>query len=592
MGRASPFVIPIATSAMANPLSPSIKLELPSASTAFRRRFDPPMVVLLFLVLVLGFLVINPLARLVWESIRSSDGGITIAHYVDAFSKARHLKALLTTLYLGIAATGLSLLFGIPLAWAVSRTNIPGKDWIHWSVLATFIMPPFLGAIAWILLAGPNAGWLNKQWVALFNTDAGPFNIFSFWGISLLIALYAFPLVYVFTKSALDLVSTEMEDAAAIHGAGSMQVLRRVTLPLVLPAVLGSGILVFLEAISLYGTPALIGIPARVNTATTQMATFFEFPLRTGTAAAYAMPVLGVTVILLLLQRMLLAKKGFVSVSGKGGERRPLQLGPVKWILSFYAGFICLLSVVMPLVILLQAAFAKAWGKGWSFSNLTLSNFYYIFFEQMTVRQAMINTVLYSAAAALACVLLGVVVAYVTQRRLLPFPGAIQFMALAPFAVPGVILAVAFYAAYAGPPFSLYGSGWLIIIAYTTRFLPIAATTTTAGVRSLNPELEEAVRILGGSRLLVLRKVVAPLLKKTLIGAFMLVFVIATRELSTAVFLTGPQSRVMSVLTLDMSEQGQYEILSAMGIVLVLMTTLVVGLGMKIAGRDFMIRRH
>jgi iron(III) transport system permease protein len=569
-----------------------MELESATAPVSFWRRIDPAIAVFSVLVLVLGFLVINPLARLVWESIRGADGGATLANYVDAFSRKRHLNALLTTLYLGLSATGLSLLFGVPLAWAVSRTNMPGKGLVHASVLATFIMPPFLGAVAWILLAGPNAGWLNRQWSAIFNTGSGPFNIYSFWGMSLLIALYAFPLVYVFSKSALDLLSTEMEDAASIHGAGSVQVLRRVTLPLVLPAVIGSGILVFLESISLFGTPALIGIPARVNVATTQMSVFFESPLRMGTAAAYSMPVLVVTVVLLLLQRLLLSKKGYVSVSGKGGERRPLKMGPVKWLLSLYGAFICVLSIVMPLAILLQAAFAKAWGKGLSLSNFTFANFHYIFFQQMTVREAMLNTVLYSATAAFACVVLGVVVAYVTQRRLLPFAGLIQFMALAPFAVPGIILAIAFYAAYAGPPLSLYGTGWLIILAYITRFLPIAATATSSGLRSLNPEMEEAVRILGGSRFLVLRKVVIPLLKRTLIGAFMLVFVISTRELSTAVFLTGPQSRVMSVLTLDMSEQGQYEILSAMGIVLVLMTTLIVGLGMKLAGRDFMIRRH
>lgn len=576
---------------MSTPISSPIKLESQPLAAGIQRRFDPTILVFTLLVIVLGFLVVNPIARLIWESLKGTDGSVTLANYVDAFSRSRHLKALLATLYLGLASTGMALLFGLPLAWAVSRTNMPGKKLLHASVLATFIMPPFLGAVAWILLAGPNAGWLNRQWVALFGTEAGPFNIYSFWGMSLLIALYAFPLVYVFAKSALDLVSTEMEDAASIHGANAMQIFGKVTLPLALPAIIGSAILVFLEAISLFGTPALIGIPARINVATTQMSTFFEFPLRTGTASAYAMPVLGVTVVLLLLQRVLLAKKGYVSVSGKGGERRPLPLGPVKWLLAAYAGFICMLSVILPLAILLQSAFAKAWGKGMSLNNFTLENFHYIFFQQMTVRDAMLNTVLYSGAAALVCVILGIVVAYVTQRRLLPFPGMIQFLALAPFAVPGIILAIAFYAAYAGPPLTLYGSGWLIIIAYITRFLPIAATTTTAGVRSLNPEMEEAVRILGGSRFLVLRKVVVPLLKRTLIGAFMLVFVIATRELSTAVFLTGPQSRVMSVLTLDMSEQGQYEILSAMGVVLVLMTTLIVGIGMKLAGRDFMIRR-
>jgi iron(III) transport system permease protein len=579
---------------MNNPLSPTLKLQAQPALLAqpLRRRLDPTLLLFVLLLLVLVALVANPILRLVWESLRAADGSMTFAHYADAFGKQRNLKALQNTLYLGLASTGMAVAFGVPLAWAVSRTTMPGRRLIQGGVLATFVMPPFLGAVAWILLAGPNAGWLNKRWAELFATDGGPFNIFTFWGIALLIALYAFPLVFVFSKSAFDLISTEMEDAAAIHGAGSRQVFMRVTLPLAMPAIIGSAILVFLEAISLFGTPALLGIPARINVATTQMSTFFEHPLRMGTASAYAMPVLAATVLLLLLQRRLLAKKGFVSVSGKGGERRPLEIGPFKWVLAAYGAFICLLSVLLPLGILLQSAFAKAWGKGLAASNLTLANFNYIFFEQMTVRQAMLNTVLYALAAAAACVVLGIVVAYVTQRRLLPFPGLIQFMALAPFAVPGIILAVGFYAAYAGPPFSLYGSGWLIVLAYITRFLPIAATTTGASLRSLNPELEEAVRILGGSRLLVLRKVVVPLLRKSLIGAFMLVFVIATRELSTAVFLTGPQSRVMSVLTLDMSEQGQYEILSAMGIVLLLMTTIVVGIGMKLAGRDFMLRRH
>jgi iron(III) transport system permease protein len=170
-------------------------------------------------------------------------------------------------------------------------------------------------------------------------------------------------------------------------------------------------------------------------------------------------------------------------------------------------------------------------------------------------------------------------------------PTVVQFLALAPVAVPGLILAIGLYAAYAGPPFSLYGMGLLIVVAFTTRFLPIAVTACTAAVRSLNPELEEAVRVLGGGRITVLAKVVVPLLKKTLVGAFILIFVICTKELSTAVFLTGPASRVVSVLTLDLSEQGNYETLAAMGVVLVAVVTLVVAAGMRVAGRDFMLRR-
>jgi iron(III) transport system permease protein len=559
------------------------------------RLADPALWLFVVLIVGLVFLVANPILRLVWDSLSTPEGEFTLRNYAKAFGRSRQVQAMLNSLTLGVAVTGIALALGVPMALAVSRTNMPGRGLTHLGVLAAFVMPNFLGAIAWILLAGPNAGWLNRAWVALFGdlfaTERGPFNIFSFWGLAFVIALYTFPLVYVFTKSALDLGSTELEDAAAIHGAGKLRTLTRVTLPLVMPSILGAAILIFLESVALYGTPALIAIPAGINLATTQIVSFFEYPIRLNQAAAFAMPILLLTVVMLALQRRLLSRKGFVSVSGKGGERRPFDIGFWKWPLLTYCAFVGLLTVVMPLVILVLASLSKAWGRGLASGNLTLANYYDIFFQQVTVRSALVNTVLYSGATALLCVGVGLVVAYAVQRRITPFPGAVQALALAPVAVPGLILAIGLYAAYAGPPFSLYGLGALIVVAFTTRFLPIAVTACAASVRSLNPELEEAVRVLGGGRLTVLAKVVFPLLKRTLAGVFILVFVICTKELSTAVFLTGPQSRVVSVLTLDLSEQGNYEVLAAMGVVLVLITTLVVAAGMRVAGRDFMLRR-
>lgn len=558
---------------------------------AVRRRIDPSVWLFGTLIVLLILLVANPILRLVWDSLHTASGTLSFDSYVAALGRSRNLQALLNSLYLGVAVTAIALVLGVPLALAVSRTNMPARNFTHVSVLAAFVMPNFLGAIAWILLGGPNAGWLNRLWLDLFGGDRGPFNIFSFWGLAFVIALYTYPLVYVFTKSALDLVSTELEDAAAIHGAGRLRTLTRVTLPLVLPSIVGAAILIFLESVALYGTPALIAIPAGINLATTQIVSFFEYPLKVEQAAAFSMPILALTVVMLVLQRRLLSRKGYVSVSGKGGERRPFDAGPWKWVLLGYALLVSLLTVVMPLIILVLASLSKAWGRGVSAGNFTLGNFHSIFFEQLTVRSALVNTVAYSALAALVCVVMGICVAYATQRRITPFPTLIQFLALAPVAVPGLILAIGLYAAYAGPPFSLYGTGALVVVAFTTRFLPIAVTACAAAVRSLNPELEEAVRILGGGRLTVLAKVVVPLLKKTLVGAFILVFVICTKELSTAVFLTGPASRVVSVLTLDLSEQGNYESLAAMGVVLVVIVTLVVGIGMRIAGRDFMLRR-
>ncbi|MBN8754601.1 MULTISPECIES: ABC transporter permease [Variovorax] len=555
------------------------------------RMGDPAVWLFGTLILLLILLVANPILRLIWDSFHTADGTLSFSSYAAALGRSRNLQALLNSFYLGVAVTAIAIALGVPLALAVSRTNMPARGFTHVSVLAAFVMPNFLGAIAWILLAGPNAGWLNRLWSEVLGTDRGPFNIFSFWGLAFVIALYTYPLIYVFTKSALDLVSTELEDAASIHGAGKLRTLTRVTLPLVLPSIVGAAILIFLESVALYGTPALIAIPAGLNLATTQIVSFFEYPLKVEQAAAFSMPILALTVVMLYLQRRLLARKGFVSVSGKGGERRPFDVGAWKWVLLGYSALVSLLTVVMPLIILVLASLSKAWGRGFSAGNLTFANFYNIFFEQLTVRSALVNTVTYSAVTALVCVAMGMCVAYATQRRITPFPTLIQFLALAPVAVPGLILAIGLYAAYAGPPFSLYGTGALVVVAFTTRFLPIAVTACGAGVRSLNPELEEAVRILGGGRLTALGKVVVPLLNKTLVGAFILVFVICTKELSTAVFLTGPASRVVSVLTLDLSEQGNYESLAAMGVVLVVIVTLVVGIGMRIAGRDFMLRR-
>lgn len=557
-----------------------------------KRSFDSMVVLWIMLALILMFLVINPLCRLIIDSFRQVGGtDFTLANYVAAFSRARHIQAVINTLWMASFASLIAVAMAVPLAWAVSRTDMPGRDWAHASVIAAFIIPTFLGAIGWMLLAGPNAGWLNRIFVGVFGTATGPFNIFSFTGLCFVIGIYAFPLIYVFTRSALDLISTEMEEAAAVHGAGTTRTMVKVTLPLALPAIIGGFILVFLETTALYGTPALIAIPARFNVATTQLATFFEHPLRVEVAAAFSMPMIGVTILLLWVQRLILSNRSYVSVSGKGGDRRLIRLGPWKWLLAAFALLISLVTVLLPLLVLLHCAFAKAWGRGASISNLTLENFNHIFFEQLTVRQSMWNTFSYAAVTATACCTLGFGIAYIVQRRLLPLTPVLSFLTLSPVIIPGIVLAICFYSAYAGAPFYLYGSSAIIMVAFITRFLPVAFVTVGSGIRSINPELEEAVRILGGNRLMVLRRVVAPLLRNTILGAWILTFVLATRELSTAVFLSGPETRVISVLTLDLSEQGRYEILAAMGVVLLVVTTAVVLAGMRVLGRDFMLRR-
>lgn len=557
-----------------------------------QRRFDPLVLLWVLLAAALVFLVVNPLFRLVQISLQDgTTGDFTLGNYLAAYSRPRYVAAMLNSLRLGAAVTVLCLLFALPIAWAVARTDMPLKGTIRVLVLATFVTPPYLGAIGWILLAGPNAGWLNRVWMALTGAEEGVLNIYSFGGLAFNIAIYSFPYLFMFTTTALEVVSSEMEDAANILGAGVLRTTLRVTLPMVLPAILGGAIITFLEAIALFGSPALIAIPARFNVVTTQLLQFFGQPIRAEVAAAYAVPLLLITVVMALLQRWLIRRRGFVALTGKGGERRLMQLGPWRWVMLGYALLILSLSVLLPYAVLAEAALSKAWGRGLRLDNLTLHNFTYLLFEHETAGRSIVNSFTYAAAAASIAIVLSLAIAYIVRRRLLPLADLLGFVAMAPFVVPGIVLAIAFYAAYAPPPFSLYGTATILILAFATRFLPIGYTNADAAIRAINPEMEEAVRILGGGRLVAIRRVMAPLMKRSLVGAWLLVFIPATRELSSAMFLYGPKTRTMSVMLMDMSEEGNFEALAALGFLLLVATIVIVASATALLGRDFMLRR-
>ena len=535
---------------------------------------------------VLIFIVVVPLIQLVMTSLRDSKtGALTLSNYLAAYGPQRHITALLNTLAMGSGVVVLSTIFAAPLAWACSRTDMPGRLFIRIAVVGAFVTPPYLAAIAWILLAGPNAGWINR-----LLGGHGIVNVFSYSGIVLVMATNLFFYLFVFLSSALDMVSSESEEAANILGANVFQTAYRITFPLILPAFLGGLVVIFLQSIALFGVPALLSPAAKFPVVTTQLLQFFEYPLRVQVAAAYSVPLVAITVLLFTLQRIILSRKGFISVTGKGGARRPISLGIWRWPVLGYALFVCTLSVFLPWLILLQTAFSRAWGAGLSIGNLTLHNFAVILFELDLARDAMGRSLRYGAISALGASALGLSIAYIVARRLFPFGNVLGILCMVPLVIPGIVLAIGFYATYAPPPLALYGTATILILAFITRFLPLAYTGCSTAIRNIHPEMEEAVRILGGSQMTVIRKVVAPLLKRPLAGVWILVFVPAVQELSTAVFLVGPNTRVMSLMLLDFSEQGNLEMVAAASCLLLAIILLVVVVGFRLIGRDFMLR--
>ncbi|MBV9440230.1 MAG: iron ABC transporter permease [Candidatus Eremiobacteraeota bacterium] len=560
-----------------------------AAPIAPRLAFDPGPVLFAGAVVVLAVLVIVPLGWLLVISLQRPDaGGFTTANYVEAFTNAIYLRPILNSLILATSVATIASLLGTPLAWLVARTDLPGRRQLRALIMAAFVTPSFIGAEAWILLAAPNSGWINRAIVSATHATHGPLNIFSLGGAIFVMALYNVPYTFTFVAGALELLPVELEDASSTLGASAWRTMRSVTLPLVLPAILAGFIMSFLEAIAEFGSPAFLLIPARAQVVTTQLYLFFQFPVRTELAAAYAMPLLAATLLLLILQRRVLGRRRFTMVGGKGGRRREIALGRWRGPLLAAALMVPLCSVVLPYLALLATSLSRIWSDGPVPGNLTLYWYRWAILDNAETRRAIGHSLAYGAAAATVATLVALLIAYTANRRLFPGAQTLGIVCMAPFVVPGIVLAIGIYAAYSRPPLLLYGSAAILIIAFTTRFLPIAYSNLNTMIAAINVDLENAARTLGATRIRTLRTVTAPLLRRGLLASWLLVFIPAIRELSSAIFLFTPRTATMTTQIFDFSDAGNYEGVSTLAILILVITLIIVSVAYRFLGKDFM----
>jgi iron(III) transport system permease protein len=551
--------------------------------------FDPGPVFFIGAVVVLAILVIVPIGWLLWISVQTPDtGAITFHNYVEAFTSSIYLRPIVNSLILAVSVAAIAALIGTPLAWLIARTDMPGRKLLRALITAAFVTPSFLGAEAWILLAAPNSGWINRAIVSFTHASHGPLNIFSLGGAIFVMALYNVPYTFTFVAGGLELLPVELEDASSTLGASAWRTMRSVTLPLVMPAIIAGFIMSFLEAIAEFGTPAFILIPARAQVVTTQLYLFFQFPVRTELAAAYAMPLLAVTLLLLMLQRRILGRRKFTMVGGKGGRRRLVALGAWRWPLLGIALLLPLLSVLLPYLALLATSLSRIWSDGPVPGNLTLYWYHWAIIDNEETRKAIWHSLAYGAAAATIATFIALLIAYTGNRRLFPGAQALGVICMAPFVVPGIVLAIGIYAAYSHPPLLLYGTAAILIIAFTTRFLPIAYSNLNTMVAAINTDLENAARTLGATRIRALRTITAPLLRRGLLASWLLVFIPAIRELSSAIFLFTPRTATMTTQIFDFSDAGNYEGVSTLAILILAITLVIVSVAYRFLGKDFM----
>ena len=521
--------------------------------------------------LVLAALIVVPLGWLAWMSV-SEAGGPTLAHYTRAFTDAAFLRALGNTAILALWVGVVSVVLGAPMAWLCARTDLPARRLLRGLILTSFVTPPFLGAFAWVMLAGPNAGAINQIYRELTGATEPLVDIFTMTGLVFVVSLYTLPYVFIMLTNTLELVASDLEEAAAILGAPRTRVALTVTLPMIAPALASGFILAVLQAIALFGSPAILSLPAGFHTITTQIWSLFQYPPKPELAAALSMPLLLATALLLYLQKIVLGRRGYASVGGKAQGARRLPLG--RWCYPALAGCLAVMAcaIVLPYGVMAKAALARAWAQPLTWDNVTLGNIRFTFLEYSATRAAVVNTLELGLLTASVGAVLAALLAYVAERRLITGAALLRFLALAPVVIPGVVMAVGLFLAYTRPPLVLYGTLWILFIAYVTKEMPVGYSQSEATFRSIHPELEDAARVLGAGRLRALVDVTAPLARSGIIAAWCFVFIGVIRELSASIILFTPSTKVMSVVIFDLKEEGHFGAIAVLGLFMLVIT--------------------
>jgi iron(III) transport system permease protein len=548
------------------------------------------------LLAILGFLVIYPVLTLLLGALTDTNPvveglnlrGLSVGNFLTVLSNPNVGEALFNTLVTCGGGTAIAVVIGLLFSWIVVRTNTPFRGFIAAVSILPLFAPPLVAGVAWSILGSPKTGLLNTvfKWMGLdWHVD-----FYSMSGLVIVFGIYYAPYVYMFTASALRNMDPSLEEAAEISGASAFSTLFTVTFPLIMPAIVSGMLLSFIVMLGIYGVPAVLGAPANINVLTTYIFKLTNWtPPLYNTAAAVAIILMVVTGLLVYLQQKVLSGKSFTTVAGKAFRPRSLDLGPWRW-LTFALGVVYLLVVVvLPLLALIVAAFRKFLfiphiGALFDTRAYSLMHFHSVFDNPLTMR-SIYNAVEVGIITAVIGGTLAFAIGYTIHRTRLPGRRAIDLISTVPVAIPGLVVGVAYLWAWIGIPGGLYGTIWILALAFIARFMPDTVKSLSTSFLQIHRELEEAAWVCGKGTLATIRTIVLPLARPGVIASMTLLFVLAIRELGSSLFLYTSNTMVMSVLLLDYYEGGNLGKTAAFSLVQMVL------LGVLIGGANWLSRR-
>jgi iron(III) transport system permease protein len=544
-----------------------------------RFRFDAKWLVLGACVIAVAYLAVIPLGFLLWQSFftphtAAKPAEFTLENYAAAYTSAQTARLFVNSLVFAAGTAAFSLVVGTVLAWMNERTNTPFKRLFFGLALVPLIIPGILFTISWIMLASPKIGIFNLLLQRWLGTDTVFFNVYTMWGMIWVDGLHYSPMAFLLMTAAFRSMDPALEESAAMSGASLGQIVCRITLALSWPAIFATMLILFVRAIESFEVPALLGMPGGVFVFTSAIyEAIHRYPSRIGLAAAYGVTLLLITSAGIYFQSRLSASgHRYSTVTGKGYRPRTIDLGRWRYLAAaiFVAYF--LLIVAAPLLVLLWSSVQKFYSvpSMAALKNLTLEP-YRAILDHPTFARALWNSLLLCVGSATIIMLVTAVICWIVVKTKIPGRWLLDNLASLPIVFPGLVLGLSIMVFYLNVDIGIYGTIWILLLAYVTRFMPYGIRYNTASMMQIHKELEESAAMSGASWGSTFVRVVLPLLKPGLLAGWIYIAIVSLRELSSSILLYSPGTEVVSILIWELWENGQYVELSALGVMLIVL---------------------
>lgn len=549
-----------------------------SQPSAEARGFDWKWIVIGACVVFTVYIAVIPLGFLLWQSFRTpqtamTDAVFTVANYATAYGSSDTLGLFWTSIQFASGTALLAFLLGTALAWMNERTNTPFKSVFFALSVIPLIIPGILFTVAWILLASPQIGIINLVMQSWFGLEEPPFDIYSMRGMIWVDGLHYSPMAFLLMSAAFRAMDPSLEESATMSGANIFQVARRVTLRLTWPAIVATILILFVRAIESFEVPALLGLPAGIEVFTSAIyQAVHRYPSQVGLASAYAVALLFITSGGVYWVSKLSGRGSqYATMTGKGFRPRQIDLGRWRWATAAIFIVYFLLIVVLPFAVLLWSSFQRFYAvpSMEALGNLTLDSYRFIL-AYPNLGRTIWNSVALALGTATIVMLVTSVICWIVVKTTIRGRWLLDGVASLPIVFPGLVLGLAIMVFYLNVDVGVYGTIWIMLIAYVTRFMPYGLRYTTTSMVQIHKELEESAAMSGASWSTTFRRIILPLLKPGLLAGWIYVMIVSIRELSTSILLYSPDTQVMSIVIWELWENGQYVELSALGVLFII----------------------